>query len=305
MPKAQVPDSADQEIDSNADSGSASEEVETPRKISAGKKISDYERQRLKRIEENKARMLSLGLKKMASSFDNSVPKESKKTSGRKDKGKRKVDGEDEEYMPSEEEEEEEGFGSSSAEDENDCDGGGDDDEDFDLAITKKKAKNKSQTPKKPVSSRKRASKWDFADDDDEALKQAIALSLQDSAGFTDESNIASQSSFTNPIGGTTDARAGNPHIPEDMGKRKRKKSINSRVQMTEDELILHFFQFDEAGHGNINLRDLERMAVAHDFMWSEKEMADMILHFDSDGDGKLSLEDFRKIAGRCNMIQG
>lgn len=32
--------------------------------------------------------------------------------------------------------------------------------------------KNKSRTPKKPVSYRKRANNWDFADDDDEALKQ-------------------------------------------------------------------------------------------------------------------------------------
>lgn len=136
MPKKQVSDSADQETDSNASSGSASEEVETPRKIRALKRISDYEKQRMKRIEENKARMLSLGLKKMANSFENSIPKESKKTNGRKDKGKRKVvDGEDEEYMPSKEEEEE-GFGSSSSEDEN---GGGDNDEDFDLVITKKK----------------------------------------------------------------------------------------------------------------------------------------------------------------------
>lgn len=43
-----------------------------------------------------------------------------------------------------------------------------------------------------------------------------------------------------------------------------------------------------EAGEGKINRRDLQKIAVAHDFMWSEKEIADMILHFDSDGDGKV-----------------
>lgn len=36
-------------------------------------------------------------------------------------------------------------------------------------------------------------------------------------------------------------------------------------------------------------MRDLERMAVAHDFTWSDKELADMIRCFDSDGDGKVS----------------
>lgn len=73
---------------------------------------------------------------------------------------------------------------------------------------------------------------------------------------------------------------------------------------MTEDELILHFFQFDEVGQGSITLRDLRRVAAAHDFTWSDQEMADMVHIFDGDGDGKLSLEDFRGIVGRCNMIQ-
>lgn len=73
---------------------------------------------------------------------------------------------------------------------------------------------------------------------------------------------------------------------------------------MTEDEFVIHFFQFDEAGKGGISLRDLKRLAAAHDFTWTDKEMADMICCFDSDGDGKLSIEDFRKIVCRCNMIQ-
>lgn len=84
----------------------------------------------------------------------------------------------------------------------------------------------------------------------------------------------------------------------------KGKKSFSSRVQMTEDDLILHFFQFDEAGKGAITMRDLRRVAIAHDFTWTDKELADMILCFDGDGDGKLTLDDFRKIAGRCNMMQ-
>jgi Ca2+-binding EF-hand superfamily protein len=36
-------------------------------------------------------------------------------------------------------------------------------------------------------------------------------------------------------------------------------------------------------------MRDIERVAMAHDFVWTEKELADMIRCFDSDGDGKVS----------------
>lgn len=45
---------------------------------------------------------------------------------------------------------------------------------------------------------------------------------------------------------------------------------------------------FAEAGKGGISLRDLKRVAAAHDFTWTDKEMADMICCFDSDGDGKV-----------------
>ncbi|KAK1361566.1 hypothetical protein POM88_046040 [Heracleum sosnowskyi] len=65
--------------------------------------------------------------------------------------------------------------------------------------------------------------------------------------------------------------------VKEDTGRRKRKKLTINRVQMTEDELILHFFQFDEGGQGSITLQDLRRVAAAHDFTWSDKEMAYMI----------------------------
>ncbi|KAG6749342.1 hypothetical protein POTOM_046386 [Populus tomentosa] len=152
---------------------------------------------------------------------------------------------------------------------------------------------------------------------------QAIALSLHDSVNDA-----------------TPKERKVDAQVQEDAGRRKRKKSFSSRVQMTEDDLILHFFQFDEAGKGAITMRDLRRVAIAHDFTWTDKELADMILCFDGDGDGKsfilhlfntcfkvnytslswlliiisskvlntlvneLTLDDFRKIAGRCNMLQ-
>lgn len=44
-----------------------------------------------------------------------------------------------------------------------------------------------------------------------------------------------------------------------------------------------------ESGKGGLTLRDVQRLAAAHDFTWSEREMADMIYCFDSDGDGKVS----------------
>lgn len=66
-------------------------------------KITDYEKQRLLRIEENKKRMEALGLPKMASNFMGSVPKTQKRSSDKK--GKKKIDI-DEEYNPTQEDEE-------------------------------------------------------------------------------------------------------------------------------------------------------------------------------------------------------
>lgn len=43
-----------------------------------------------------------------------------------------------------------------------------------------------------------------------------------------------------------------------------------------------------EAGKGGITALDLAKVADAHDFMWTDKELADMIHCFDSDGDGKV-----------------
>uniref|UniRef100_A0A6N2MSG0 EF-hand domain-containing protein n=1 Tax=Salix viminalis TaxID=40686 RepID=A0A6N2MSG0_SALVM len=207
------------------------------------KGITEYEKQRLSRIAENKARMEALGLNKMATSLMGSVQK------SRQRKGKQKfVD--DEEYKPN---------------DETACDDDDDDDDFDDEDFVGGQSSSKSRRSK------------------------AIALSLRDS-----------------PNNATPKERKVDAHVQEDAGRRKRKKSqLSSRVQMTEDDLILHFFQFDEAGKGAITKRDLRRVANAHDFTWTDKELADMIHCFDGDGDGKLTLDDFRKIAGRCNMTQG
>ncbi|KZV49033.1 hypothetical protein F511_10984 [Dorcoceras hygrometricum] len=256
-----------------------------------------YERERLKRIEENKRRMEALGLHKMASSFMSSVQKAHKKQNDRK--GKKKMVDEDEEYKPTEEEQ------SSSGEEDEEFSGSG-----------KKKGKRSASTRKKYGSVKKLTFTSDFVDDDD--LMQAIALSLQDSAGFLDvKTNCPPQSSGANlrdssaaTASGTTfidssDKRKENLYVPDDSRKRKRKEPITRRTQMSEDELLIHFFQFDETGNEGFFLRDLRRLAAAHDFTWSEKEMADMIHLFDSDGDGKITLDDFRKIVCRCNMLKG
>ncbi|KAK6120565.1 hypothetical protein DH2020_045696 [Rehmannia glutinosa] len=267
MPKSEISESESEE---NVSSGDETENETTNGKGGPKnqEKVSDYEKQRLKRIEENKKRMEALGLHKMASSFMGSVQKTEKKNNVKK--GKRKIVDEDDEYNPAQDDEE---TSSSAEEDEN--------------------LKRSTSTPKKRGPIRKPIFDSDFVEDDD-ALMQAIALSLQDSAGFLD---IRSNSPPQRPT-----------KTPDDSGKRKRKKSgwqISSRVQMTEDEMLVHFFQFDETGKGGFTLRDIQRLATAHDFTWSEKEMADMICCFDSDGDGKINFDDFRKIVGRCNMLKG
>lgn len=89
---------------SGSDSGQ--EEVQKP------PKVSDYEKQRLKRMAENKARMEAMGLHKMASSLMGSAQKSKKRDL----KGKKKVGEEDDEdYLPD-------------ADFENDADDDGDDD---------------------------------------------------------------------------------------------------------------------------------------------------------------------------------
>nr|GEW32683.1 centrin-2-like isoform X1 [Tanacetum cinerariifolium] len=161
--------------------------------------------------------------------------------------------------------------------------------------------------PKKSTPSKKNSKLSDNVSyvDDDEALMKAIALSLQDSPGFLDAaSKTPPQSSDANASIAEKTERNRTVR-KDDSGKRKRKSMVTSRVQMSEDELILHFFQFDETGKGGINLRDLRRVAASHDFTWKDEEMEHMIQFFDSNEDGKLSLEDFTKIVERCNMRQG
>ncbi|CAN4125874.1 unnamed protein product [Withania somnifera] len=302
------PNTSDSETEER-NSGSSSDSEESPAEPQRTGKLTEYEKQRMKRIEENRARMEAMGLHKMASSLMGSSQKTQKK--GKDRKGKKKVVDEDEDYEPA-------------LSEDLSCDTGEEDDE-----VSKshlKKSKKKLQTPKKRISNTMGRTDTDFVNDD-VALMQAIALSLQDSAGFLnlankvpmqgadadstnkDNKGKASLKKVSNEKASlkkaSNEKEVGTINQEDATGKRKRKQQTRNRVQMTEDDLIMHFFQFDEAGKGNISFRDLQRMAVSHDFTWSDEDMANMIRCFDSDGDGKLTLDDFRKIVVRCNMIQG
>ncbi|PWA87010.1 calmodulin-related protein [Artemisia annua] len=107
--------------------------------------------------------------------------------------------------------------------------------------------KSGNPKPKKSTPSKKTSKLSDNSGyiDDDEALMKAIALSLQDSPGFLDVTNkTPPQSSGSNASSAETTERKQSVQ-KDDSGKRKRKNMVTSRVQMSEDELILQFFQFD------------------------------------------------------------
>ncbi|KAL4015107.1 hypothetical protein IC575_027336 [Cucumis melo] len=246
------------------------------------KDVPEYEKQRISRITENKKRMEALGLAKLATSFLDSS-KNLRKTDR---KGKRKLgEAADEDYEP--------GQDSSSSEDEDDSE---EEDEEFGSGKVSgsrgTKGKNRGSETKRKVSVKK-SNNFDHQDDDD-ALQQAIKLSLQDSGENLD---AQVQGPFEN-------VRRKKMKNQEARGNMKRKGLFTSRMHMNEDELIMNFYCFDESWKGGITVSDLKRVAAAHDFTWSEIELRDMIDCFDNDGDGRLTLDDFRRIAGRCNMIK-
>ncbi|CAI8600697.1 unnamed protein product [Vicia faba] len=249
--------------------------------VGNGSSISEYEEQRLRRIAENQAKLKAMGLPQMVSSLKTLPQIKQLK------KGKENVEDDDEEYIPENEEERE-----------TESDSSGEHDSEFENASgsRKRKAKSKSLKVKSRVTGKKRGGNLDYVDEEEEAWLQAIALSLQNSAEPSGCSNMN--------VGNISKAeKKENIHTQEDR-EQKNKKSFFSRLQMTEDEFIVHFFQLDEAGKGTVTKRDLERAAITHDFAWTDNELVDMIRCFDSNGDGRLSLDDFRKIVVRCNMIK-
>ncbi|KAK6920306.1 EF-hand domain [Dillenia turbinata] len=284
MAKHEQPQSGSEPGDeTETGSDSSAEELESPRPSNGdnNQKISEYEKQRLERIKENRARLEAFGIPNLSSLlFKTSATKQQDKR-----KGKVKVVDEgddDDDYKPHADEEK----GSSSCSEKSDSE--------YSASLLRKVKKGKAK-PKKTVASQKLAGNAEFVDED-EAVMQAIALSLKDSNEVLD---MAPGEASKKSDGNVADERK----LNNESGKRRRKRPATSRVQMTEDDIILHFFEIGESVEGSITLRDLRRVAKDHDFTWTEKELADMIHCFDDDGDGKLSLDDFRKIVSRCNML--
>ncbi|KAL3738868.1 hypothetical protein ACJRO7_020271 [Eucalyptus globulus] len=262
-------------------------------------RVSNYEKQRLSRIAENKGRIEALGLRNLAKR----VTRRAKRKAGGEDDDDDNDD-KDGDYAPA-------------------LDGDGGDADDLSVddeemigilkylgLVRQRSGKRKVSKPKKKPQTKKLPNKLDYVDDDAELAKinikkgsgkmHAIVLSLHDSAGVSGTvSSWPSKNEAGVNLKGRVEKTQENPRML------KRRKTFTSQVKMTEDELIMHFFQFDAAGKGGITTHDLAKVADAHDFTWTDKELAYMIHCFDSDGDGKLSLDDFSKIVHQCNMMQG
>ncbi|PIA35694.1 hypothetical protein AQUCO_03500208v1 [Aquilegia coerulea] len=285
---------SDSETDENSEKSSSNEEENASNHGEQQQEvISEYEKQRLERIKENKARLEALRLPSLASSLLSSIEKKGKRKEKKK-KGKE----EDEEYKPSDGEERVSSSSNEEGEEEDE------EDESEDASNSKGKSRQSSHKSKTKRYVQKCRRKVDFIDDD-EALQQAIALSLEDSSEVSGALLHSLHNSRADVTAVELEERKRRPLVQE-IDKRKKKRQLNtSRVQITEDQATIHFFQFDEAGKGGITVNDLRRVAIDHDFMWSDKEIYDMVDLFDSDGDGKLHLDDFQKILHRCNMIKG
>ncbi|KAF3322391.1 EF-hand domain pair [Carex littledalei] len=234
--------------------------------------MTEYEKQRLLRIRENKARLEALGLPGLVSSFHSDLSKSaSTSTAPNKRKKKKTEADEEEEYQPSDEDDEEE-----------------------------EPMENRSSEEEMPCTSSSRKKKCHCCKIyllNTPQLIQAIALSLGESV-----ENKNGEAEIQNKAGRI---RMSNSNSKEEsVCKKINKKPNKSRIQLNEDEVIAFFFSFDEVGKGYITAYDIEKMAIAHDFTWTDDEISKMVRSFDSDGDRKLSLEDFRSIVSKCHMLQ-
>ncbi|EPS72624.1 hypothetical protein M569_02140 [Genlisea aurea] len=142
----------------------------------------------------------------------------------------------------------------------------------------------------------------------EENKKRMEALGLQKTADCFRKSlrmkKISDEEYNPTPEEDDEPSSSGDDVRDDEFSPSRMKKMKNNRgVQINEDELLIHFFQFDETGKGGITAQDVERLAKSQDFTWSEEEISDMITFFDQDGDGKLTLDEFRKIMIRCDMM--
>ncbi|XP_048496524.1 uncharacterized protein LOC104905352 isoform X3 [Beta vulgaris subsp. vulgaris] len=220
---------------------SSSDDPKTPEN-----KTTEYEKQRELVIARNKARMESMGLQKIAKSLMNLGHKEGKK---RKSQHKSIKSKKDDEYEPDNDDEEQKDDSSEATLDNSS--------EEFEQEKKKKKitnARNSKSHSKKVVNRKLRSDKQvslqkfpDVTDlmSEDEALKQAMALSLKDirDTSFVQQHDGLSQGS--NELAASSNGKGCDRSQKDDT--RRKKKSFKSRMQMTEDDLVVNFCQFDES----------------------------------------------------------
>lgn len=217
--------------------------------------LTDYEKQREHRIKENAAKLAALKLPTLASSFWSSP------SLGRPQKGSRKRKGkEDEDYMP------------------NDSGSNSDTDD----------SNNNEEASYPGIQQDANAD-----DDEDRALQQALALSLETSVD--DITGVRSRVSQT---------RKNKRHVSNKNDKTKKRKKGQQEQQFTNDDIAAIFSLIDEQGKGKFSATDLNRVARLHDFTWSKQEISDMIDIFDHNKDGQLDLLEFQDVFGRTGMLK-
>lgn len=217
--------------------------------------LTDYEKQREHRIKENAAKLAALNLPTLASSFLSSP------SLGRPQKGSSKRKGkEDEDYMP--------------------IDSGSNSDTDD--------SNNNEEEACPGIQQDANAD-----DDEDQALQQALALSLEASAD--DITGIRTRVSQT---------PKNKRHVSNKNDKTKKRKKGQQEQQFTNDDIAAIFSLIDEQGKGKFSAADLKRVARLHDFNWSKQEIADMIDIFDHNKDGQLDLLEFQGVFGCTDMLK-
>lgn len=210
--------------------------------------VSGYEQQRLARIRENRARLEALGLPTLASSL---LASSSKKELGPAKAKKKKRDEEDDDYRPSDEDD-----GQRDKRDGESCSDTDDDEQEAEeeenvgpSSTTQRKGKKKcpsnAAAVKECLLTNKNHEDLDLLDED-AALQHAIALSLGKAAeNAAEASDVISSRSDRMEDGARVCVNRDKTNMQEPAGRRKSKKMGNSRVQLSEDEVVAYFFSFD------------------------------------------------------------
>lgn len=157
---------------------------------------------------------------------------------------------------------------------------------------------------------------WNGDEVEDQALKQALALSLEAFVDMgkserilkstLDPSDNGDQRKGYNNRNNTKEKNHKDTHqISGSNNMRKRhRKGWKDQLQFTDDDIATFFSLIDEQGKGMFSVTELEHIACCHDFTWSEQEIFDMINIFDSNKDGQLDLPEFRAVFVLGNMMK-